>query len=58
MTILFLLPLLGAGYIILSPKQPRVTALVVSVMTMLQSIIMYITMDKKSSEYQYVIKTI
>jgi len=54
MTILFLLPLIGAVALLFVPSKKW--ALSFSVLTLFESIRLFLAFDKKSSEFQFVIK--
>lgn len=56
MKTLLILPLVGAISLYFKPKKQW--ALMISVATMIESLRIYVLMDKKSTEYQFVEKII
>jgi NADH:ubiquinone oxidoreductase subunit 4 (subunit M) len=54
MTLLFILPLIGAVCLYFYPSKKL--ALTISIITFLESVRLFIGLDKKSSEFQYIIK--
>jgi NADH:ubiquinone oxidoreductase subunit 4 (subunit M) len=54
MTLLFIIPLIGAVALMFYPTKKL--ALGISIITLLESLRLYIGFDQKSTEFQYVIK--